>query len=177
MKRIIVGLKLNFAPSTTGPGPVMWSVPAVQVSAAEGLARLIAALGPEYEQGSGQVIWDMSRENGQAIVRLSVTDRGLEIVRNFWDVKSVQLDELYSISLPTIDTTAPVYSTVSPTIPIPTVGGSTIPVPTVGVSLPGAGAALGVPPTMATTDAGDVPNWLLWGGLIAIGFYFMKGSR
>lgn len=145
----------------------MWGAPAVQVSAAEGLARLIAALGPEYEQGSGQVIWDMSRENGQAIVRLSVTNRGLEIVRNFWDVKSVQLDELYSVSLPTIDTTGPVYSTVSPTIPVPTVG----------VSLPGAGAALGVPPTMATTDAGEVPNWLLWGGLIAIGFYLMKGAR
>lgn len=177
MNRIIVGLKLNFAPSTTGPGPVLWYAPAVQVSAAEGLARLIAALGPEYEQGSGQVIWDMSRENGQAIVKLTVTDRGLEIVRNFWDVKSVQMDELYSISLPTIDTTGPVFSTVSPAIPIPTVGGSTIPVPTVGVSLPGAGAPLGVSPTRATTEATSEPNWLLWGGLIAVGVYLMKGSR
>ena len=173
MKRIIATLKLNFAPSTTGPGPLLWSSPAVQVSAAEGLARLIAALGPEYVQGSGEIL----TTTGYAIVRLTVTDRGVEIVRNFWDVKSVQMDELYSVSLPTIDTTAPVYSTVSPTIPIPTVGGSTIPVPTVGVSLPGAGAALGVPPTMATTDAGEVPNWLLWGGLIAVGVYLMKGSR
>lgn len=167
MRRIIVGLKLNFAPSTTGPGPIMWFAPSVQVSAAEGLARLIAALGPEYEQGSGQVIWDMSRENGQAIVRLSVTDRGLEIVRNFWDVSSVQLDELYSVSLPTIDTTGPVSSMVSPAIPVPTVG----------VSLPGAGAPLGVPPTMATTEAASQPNWLLWGGLIALGVYLMKGNR
>ena len=141
----------------------MWGAPAVQVSAAEGLARLIAALGPEYEQGSGQVLWDMSRETGQAIVRLNVTDRGLEIVRNFWDVKSVQLDTL-SIA-------------VSPEDPDPRAGGSPIPVPTVGVSLPGAGAALGVPPTMATTDASEVPNWLLWGGLIAVGVYLMKGNR
>lgn len=177
MKRIIVGLKLNFAPSTTGPGPIMWFAPSVQVSAAEGLARLIATLGPEYEQGSGQVIWDMSRENGQAIVRLSVTDRGLEIVRNFWDVSSVQMDELYSVSLPTIDTTGPVSSMVSPAIPVPTVGGSTIPVPTVGVSPPGAGASLGVPPTMATTEQASEPNWLLWGGLIAVGVYLMKGNR
>lgn len=177
MRRIIVGLKLNFAPPTTGPGPIMWFAPSVQVSAAEGLARLIAALGPEYEQGSGQVIWDMSRENGQAIVRLSVTDRGLEIVRNFWDVSSVQMDELYSVSLPTIDTTGPVSSMVSPAIPVPTVGGSTIPVPTVRVSPPGAGAPLGVPPTMTTTEATSQPNWLLWGGLIAVGVYLMKGNR
>lgn len=167
MRRIVVVLNLNFAPSTTGPGPVLWYAPAVQVSAAEGLARLIAALGPEYEQGSGQVIWDMSRENGQAIVRLSVTDRGLEIVRNFWDVSSVQMDELYSVSLPTIDTTGPVSSTVLPAIPVPTVG----------VSLPGAGAPLGVPPMMTTTEATSEPNWLLWGGLIAVGVYLMKGNR
>ena len=173
MRRIIVGLKLNFAPSTTGPGPVLWYAPAVQVSAAEGLARLIAALGPEYEQGSGQIILDA---NGSAIVSLNVTDRGVEIVRNFSDVKSIQFDERNNTFL-LPDMTGQVFSTVSPAIPIPTVGGSTIPVPTVGVSLPGAGAPLGVPPTMATTDATSETNWLLWGGLIAIGFYFMKGTR
>jgi hypothetical protein len=165
MKRIIATLKLNFAPSTTGPGPLLWSSPAVQVSAAEGLARLIAALGPEYVQGSGEILTN----TGFAIVRLTVTDRGVEIVRNFWDVKSVQSDTLASTFVQPDMTNAPVYST----SPVQTA----IPVPTVGVSLPGAGAALGVPPTMATTDAGEVPNWLLWGGLIAIGFYLMKGTR
>jgi hypothetical protein len=165
MKRIIATLKLNFAPSTTGPGPLLWSSPAVQVSAAEGLARLIAALGPEYVQGSGEILTN----TGFAIVRLTVTDRGVEIVRNFWDVKSVQSDTLASTFVQPDMTNAPVYST----SPVQTA----IPVPTVGVSLPGAGAPLGVPPTMATTDAGEVPNWLLWGGLIAIGFYLMKGTR
>jgi hypothetical protein len=165
MKRIIATLKLNFAPSTTGPGPLLWSSPAVQVSAEEGLARLIAALGPEYVQGSGEILTN----TGFAIVRLTVTDRGVEIVRNFWDVKSVQSDTLASTFVQPDMTNAPVYST----SPVQTA----IPVPTVGVSLPGAGAALGVPPTMATTDAGEVPNWLLWGGLIAVGVYLMKGSR
>lgn len=165
MKRIIVGLKLNFAPSNTGSGPIMWFAPAVQVSAAEGLARLIAALGPEYEQGSGQVIFD---GNGSAIVSLNATDRGVEIARNFWDVKSIQFDERNNTFLmPTIDTTGPVSSTVSPAIPVPTVG----------VSLPGAGAPLGVPPMMTTTEATSEPNWLLWGGLIAVGVYLMKGNR
>lgn len=173
MKRIIVGLNLNYAPSTTGPGPVLWYAPAVQVSAAEGLAQLIAALGPEYEQGSGKIILDA---NGSAIVSLNVTDRGVEIARNLWVVKSIQFDERNNTFL-LPDMTGPVFSTVSPAIPIPTVGGSTIPVPTVGVSLPGAGAPLGVPPTMATTDAPSEPNWLLWGGLIAVGVYLMKGSR
>lgn len=180
MKRIIVALKLNFGPATDNNSP-FWG-PAVLVSAQTALERLIAALGPEYEQGSGQVIWDMSEENGQAIVRLSVTDRGLQIVRNYWDVASVQIDELLSMALPIVSPTVPTTGTPTATptatqpayVTVPAI--TTTPIsPAVGVSLPGTIAPMIAAAPTGTAQAAT-PDWVIWAGGLALIALVMKGK-